>query len=201
MPDQAGTKLPNMATDAGDRARYFPAIEKRYGQPVEHWWDLLGELDSERYPDQMALLQEGHGFSRSHANAVVMSFRGSASAKRFPTVEDYFASLTPAQRTLITGIIDILQTRFPHLELVIAWNQPILRVNRGYVFGLSASRARVSVNPFSKDVLDAVTPDWEGFDVLGHTIRIPLDGVPAPELLADMITRRLAELGDAVASD
>jgi len=182
-----------MATP-GDRSRYFPAIEQRHGHPIEHWWGLLAALDSDRYPDQMALLHEGHGLSRTHANAVVMSYRGSPSSQRFASPADYFDSLSPSHREQARDILAGLQKRFPQLALVMAWNQPILRVPDDYVFGVSASAGHLSINPFSTEVLDAVAPDWEGCDVLGHTIRIPLGAEVDPERLDDMVTRRLAEI-------
>jgi hypothetical protein len=37
------------------------------------------------YDEQMALLQGDHGFSRAHANAVVMYTRGSTTSRRFST--------------------------------------------------------------------------------------------------------------------
>ena len=181
-------------SSTGDRAQYFPAIEKRYGHPIEHWWGLLEQLDSERYPDQMALLQDVYGFSRTHANAAVMAYRGSPSSKRFSSPAEYFESLGPEHRAQAREILDGLQQRFPQLELVISWNQPILRVPTDYVFGLSASANHLSINPFSKSVLDAVAASWDGFDVLGHTIRVPLGAEVDTALLDDMVSRRLAEI-------
>ena len=72
-----------MATDPGDRTRHFAAIERKHGLPASHWLGLLAELGEAKYPEQMALLQEGHGFSRDHANALVMYHRGSPSSRRF----------------------------------------------------------------------------------------------------------------------
>lgn len=60
-------------TDAsGDRSKFFPAIEKKHGQPVSHFLSELGELTDAKYPEQIAYLRENHGFSQAHANAVVI---------------------------------------------------------------------------------------------------------------------------------
>jgi hypothetical protein len=59
----------------GDRTRYWPAIEARYGRPVSDWLTLIAERADQRYPDQVAFLREEHGFSQAHANAVVMYAR------------------------------------------------------------------------------------------------------------------------------
>jgi uncharacterized protein len=83
-------------TDAsGDRSKFFPAIEKKHGQPVSYFLNELGELTDAKYPEQIAYLRENHGFSQAHANAVVMHFRGSTTSKRFSTPKQYFAQLDP----------------------------------------------------------------------------------------------------------
>ena len=61
-----------------DRASHFPAIEKRYGKPMSYWFTQMKKVKGKKYPEQMAFLQEEHGFSRAHANALVQYSRGSA---------------------------------------------------------------------------------------------------------------------------
>ncbi|MGA1594869.1 MAG: DUF4287 domain-containing protein, partial [Ilumatobacteraceae bacterium] len=57
-----------MLVASGDRSEYFPAIERRYGQPMSHWFSVMEELADQRYPEQIAFLRENHGFSQAHAN-------------------------------------------------------------------------------------------------------------------------------------
>ena len=56
-------------------ASYFPAIEKRYGQPVAHWQQLLAAHRAEhpgaRHMELVAWLKETHGLGHGHANALV----------------------------------------------------------------------------------------------------------------------------------
>ena len=180
-----------------ERASHFPRIEARYGQPMDYWFGLLEELESERYADQVALLQEGHGFSRAHANAVVMYFRGSTSSTRHDSPDNYFASLPDTHRGLARAILDSLQAQYPQLELVIAWNQPILKTSKDYVFGLSASQAHLSINPFTPAALETLSSRLSDYEVLKHTIRIPLDWSIDHELLADLVAVRLSELAES----
>tara|TARA_E500000178_G_scaffold311556_1_gene327590 strand:- start:491 stop:1042 length:552 start_codon:yes stop_codon:yes gene_type:complete len=182
-----------MAT-SGDRAGHFPSIEKKHGYPVQYWLDLLESRGSTRYAEQMELLQAGHGFSRAHANAVVMSFRGSPSQKGFASPEDYLESLGSVHRKLVTDILESVQRLFPELTLVIAWNQPILRNTTDYVFGVSVSKNHVSINPFTPHALAAMTERLAPLDVLKYTVRIPLDWQVDDALLRDMVQVRLSEL-------
>ena len=186
------TTLAGMAS-GGERSDYFPKIEAKHGKPVEHWFDQLAMLDSDKYPDQVGFLKNEHGFSQAHANAVVMFYRGSTSSKRHSGPNDYFSKLAPAHRTLAESIFATISERYPDLETVIAWNQPMLRNEHDYVFGLSASTHHLSINPFSQAVLTQFSQRLAGYDVLKHTIRIPLDWVVDAELLQDLVGARIAE--------
>jgi uncharacterized protein YdhG (YjbR/CyaY superfamily) len=178
----------------GNREDYFAKVEEKHGFPVEHWFDQLGLLDSDKYPDQIALLKNEHGFSQAPANAVVMFYRGSTSSSRYASPDAYFESLNPPHRALARAIFAALQQCHPDLELVIAWNQPMLRHGNDYVFGLSASTRHLSVNPFSKSVLDSMTDRLTGFDLLKHTFRIPLDWSVDADLLCALVSARIAEV-------
>jgi len=55
---------------------YFPSIEAKYGQPIEHWMTLLERNALElTHMAQVAWLKEHHGFGHGHANALVAVFR------------------------------------------------------------------------------------------------------------------------------
>lgn len=178
----------------GDRSEYFPKIEAKHGKPIDHWFDQLGMLESEKYPDQIAFLKNEHGFSQAHANAVVMVYRGSDSSKRFTDSDDYFDNLAPRHRELARQIFHTIQLSHPELELVIAWNQPMLRQGKEYVFGLSASTHHLSINPFTPVALHDLRDKLEGLHVLKHTIRLPLDWSVDEELLEALVSHRIAGL-------
>ena len=56
-------------------ASYFPSIEKKYGQPVEHWFKLLESVADAKHMEQVAFLKNEHGLGHGHANALVAYFR------------------------------------------------------------------------------------------------------------------------------
>lgn len=71
-----------MAVDeAGDTAKvkgpasYFPSIEKTYGQPIEHWLDLVRARGDEKHMETVAWLKAEHGLGHGHANAIVAHVR------------------------------------------------------------------------------------------------------------------------------
>jgi uncharacterized protein YdhG (YjbR/CyaY superfamily) len=183
-----------MADDSGDRTKFFPAIEKKHGGPISIWLDRVTELGDAKYPEQIAYLRENHGFSQAHANAVVMYVRGSTTSKRFSGPDEYFQSLDPVARTTAQAVFATITATHPQLELVVAWNQPMLRTNGAYVIGLSAATNHLMLNPFSKDVLAALADRLSDYEVSKHTFRIPLDWKVDEELLCALVDARLAEL-------
>ena len=54
---------------------YFPSIEKKYGQPIDHWMALLDTVRDSRHLEQVTFLKEHHGMGHGHANAVVAVYR------------------------------------------------------------------------------------------------------------------------------
>lgn len=55
-------------------ASYFPSIEKKYGQPIAHWMQVLQTLGPLKHMELVARLKEEHGMGHGHANALVASY-------------------------------------------------------------------------------------------------------------------------------
>ncbi len=175
-----------MATNP-DRASYFPAIEKRYGQPMSYWFDVMAELKGQKYPEQMAYLQENHGFSRAHANALVLYSRGNTTSRRFNTVDEYLAGEDAAKAKTIRAILKTITSAYPDAEVVIAWNHPMVKYDGRYVFGVSALKNHLLVAPFDGDIIASLAPRLEGYVVNKKTIRVPVDWKVDKDLILDMV--------------
>jgi uncharacterized protein YdhG (YjbR/CyaY superfamily) len=178
---------------SGDRSSYFPAIERKHGRPVGEWLDELAALGDVSYREQMALLQETHGFSRTHANALVMYARGSTSARRFDDPEAFFRELGGEREHTARAIISTIVDEFPDLELVVAWNQPMLRYGTDYVFGLSAATNHLLIAPWG-GISETVAARLGCLTANKKTIRVPVGWEIDVELLRTMVTERLAQL-------
>ena len=183
-----------MPIDKSDRESYFPAIEKKYGEKMSYWFAVMKDLKGQKYPEQVAYLRENYGFSQAHANALVMYSRGSTTSKRFETPKDYFATLDAKQVKTVKAIFKAITSKYPDLELVIAWNQPMLRSGKDYIFGVSAATNHILLAPFSKDVLEKFTPKLKALDVNKKTIGVPNDWAVDAKLLQSIVKARLAEL-------
>jgi uncharacterized protein YdhG (YjbR/CyaY superfamily) len=192
-----GVTLRPMVVDDGDRSKHFPAIERKHGGPMSLWFERIRELGDAKYPDQIAYLRENHGFSQAHANALVMYMRQSPTSRRFRTPEDFFATLPPEAAATTTAIFAVVQKAHPALELVMAWNHPMLRVDGKYVLGLSVAKRHVLLNPFSADLINAFADRLAGYTTNKKTFAVPLDWEVDHRLLLDLVQARLAELHEA----
>ena len=52
-------------------ASYFPSIEKKYGEPIEHWLDLARSRADDKHMEAVNWLKSEHGLGHGHANAIV----------------------------------------------------------------------------------------------------------------------------------
>lgn len=62
MPTPEKTKGP---------ASYFPSIEAKYGQPIEHWLQLVAQRKGMKHMEVVNWLKAEHGMGHGHANAIV----------------------------------------------------------------------------------------------------------------------------------
>ncbi|HOY22802.1 MAG TPA: DUF4287 domain-containing protein [Cellvibrio sp.] len=56
-------------------ASYFPSIEKKYGFPVQHWFDLLKNQKQLKHMEMVGWLKAEYEIGHGHANAIVAYFR------------------------------------------------------------------------------------------------------------------------------
>ena len=182
-----------MAKDPS-REAHFPAIEKRYGEKMSYWFKIMKEIKDEKYPQQVAYLRENYGFSQAHANALVMYSRGSTSSKRYETPAEFYRTVDPKQATTMRKIFKVIQTKYPQTELVIAWNQPMLKLGNDYIFGVSAAKNHILMAPWSTDVLDAFRDQMQHLTLNKKTIGIPNDWKVEEKLILAMVKARIAEI-------
>ncbi len=182
-----------MAESVSNRSSYFPAIEKKYGKPVKFYLQALGELGDAKYAEQISLLRDQFGFSQTHANALVMYARGSTSSKRVESPESYFASLGGEREETARAVFKAILTKYPDLDLVIAWNQPMLRQGKDYIFGLMAAKNHLLIAPWG-GISETIMGRLKGLKVNKKTVQVPVDWKIDAPLLRLMVKERLDQL-------
>lgn len=58
-------------SDVKGPASYFPSIEKKYGQPMQHWLDLVAAKIDLKHMEIVTWLKSEHNLGHGHANAIV----------------------------------------------------------------------------------------------------------------------------------
>ena len=182
-----------MAKDSS-REAHFPAIEKKYGEKMAYWFKVMAKLEGKKYPEQIVHLKENYGFSQAHANALVMYSRGSESSQRFSTPTEYYASIPATQAKTIKAIFKAIKGKYPELEFVLAWNQPMVKFEKHYIFGASASTKHVLIAPWDQKVLQEFAPKFKEGNALKKTIQLPIDWDVDAKLIQAMIKASLANL-------
>lgn len=175
------------------RESHFPAIEKKYGEKISHWLKVMEKVEGKRYPEQIAFLQENYGFSKTHANALVMYTRGSLSSSRHESVAGYYKTIDPNQAKVLRKIFKVIKEKHPKLELLIAWNQPMVRMGNKYIFGAGVAKNHILLNPFSKEVLEKVMIKYPDYKVNKHTIQVPNDWQVDQQMILRLVKARIAE--------
>ena len=175
-----------------DRESFFPAIEKRYGKPMSHWHREMKKVAGKKYPEQMAFLQDEHGFSRAHANALVQYSRGSTSSKRFESVDDYLAPHDEIKQKTARAILKAVTDAYPDAQVLIAWNQPMVKLDEAYVFGLGVFNRHILIAPFNSDVIDEFRDRLDGYELNKKTIKVPVDWDVDVDLLRDLVAATAA---------
>lgn len=179
-----------MATNP-ERSAHFPAIEKKYGEKMSYWHKVMKDIKDLKYAEQIAYLKENYGFSQTHANALVLYSRGSTTSKRFSTLDEYLKEHDEVKRKKVKEIFAAIQKQFPKLELVIAWNQPMLKYKNSYVFGLSVAKNHLTLAPFNPAVLDSLKEQLASYEVNKKTFKVPIDWKVDRVLLKNLITATL----------
>ena len=154
----------------------------------------MEKVAGKKYPEQIAFLRENHGFSQAHANALVMYTRGSKSSKRFNTLEQYLEPFDAVKKKTAKAIFKAIKAKYPKMELVIAWNQPMLKLGDDYIFGVTVLKNHILMAPWSKDVIAQFADRLEDYKVNKKTIQIPVDWKVNAKLLQDMARARVKEL-------
>ena len=88
----------------------------------------------------------------------------------------------------IKAIFKALKAKFPKGEIVIAWNQPMLKVDGEYIFGLSVAKNHITIAPWGEGMIEKFLPRLKEYEVNKKTIKIPVDWKVDGKLLGDMAT-------------
>jgi uncharacterized protein YdhG (YjbR/CyaY superfamily) len=109
-------------------------------------------------------------------------------------VEQYLAQFDEVKQQTVLDVFGAITSKYSKLEIVIAWNQPMLKLDTQYVFGATVLKNHILLAPWSKDVLEAFSERLAGYEVNKKTFKIPVDWKVDKKLLLDMVAARISEI-------
>lgn len=104
------------------------------------------------------------------------------------TVESYLEGLAPDQREALRRIVEIARRVAPEAQEGTSYGIPALRLGGRPLVGVRASTGHLSLFPFSPAVVEAVTPDLNGFSLSKGTIRFTVER-PLPDEVVEQVVR------------
>lgn len=161
---------------------------------MRYWHAVMKDIADLKYAEQIAFLKEEHGFSQTHANALVMYSRGSTTTRRFDDLAGFLKDQDPAKSKTVKKIFAVIKQKYPKLEFVIAWNQPMLKLGNSYVFGVSIAKNHILIAPFNAEVLKSMKADLVDYKVNKKTVQVPVDWKVDEKLLQKMISLNIKSL-------
>ena len=73
------------------------------------------------------------------------------------------------------------------MELVIAWNKPMVKLGDQYVFGLSVHTKHILLAPWGDGVVGKFESRFAGYEMNKKTIKVPVDWKVDKKLLLDLV--------------
>jgi uncharacterized protein len=158
-----------------DRSSYFPAIEKKYEQPMSFWFDQMAEISDRKYPEQIAYMRENFRFSQTHANALVLYSRGSTSSVKYENIDQYLAQFDETKQETVRSIFAAMTEKYPTMQVVIAWNHPFGKIADRFIIGASVHQKHILLGPARTEVLTDLASELTPYVVNKKTFKVPVD--------------------------
>lgn len=175
-----------MATNP-DRSSYFPAIEKKYDQPMSYWFDQMAEISDRKYPEQIAYLRENFGFTQAHANALVLYSRGSTTSRKYENIDEYLAQFDETKQATVRSIFTSMTKKYPSMHVVMAWNHPFGKIGDQYIIGVSVHEKHILLGPWRTEVLTDLAAELGPYVVNKKTFKVPVDWKVDARLMREIV--------------
>ena len=113
---------------------------------------------------------------------------------KFKTVDEYFATLAPKQRKLLTELRKTITKAAPKAEEVISYNIPAVRQGDVLVY-YAAYAKHIGFYPTSSPIV-AFKKELVGYKVSRGTVQFPIDEPIPDKLVTQIVKFRLKEVAE-----
>jgi uncharacterized protein YdhG (YjbR/CyaY superfamily) len=111
------------------------------------------------------------------------------------SVDAYLAGLDAPHRELMSAILDFALREFPGTTTTIAWKKPHVKLGSEYVLGLEALTHHLFFHPFSEKIITDFASRLTESKTGKRSIQIPLGWEFDSELMRDILSARIAQVG------
>lgn len=110
----------------------------------------------------------------------------------FKDMDEYFASLPAEQSEHISSLVNVVSERYPQLELVIAWNQPMFKLGGKYLVGFMPAKKHTNLLTVSDTAITTMNVELAGYKHGTRSISLP-HGTTIDLGLLDRVVKLRAE--------
>ena len=109
-------------------------------------------------------------------------------------VDDSLAAMSEQDRACLQRVVGIARDIAPDAEEGMSYGMPALKLDGKPLIGVVAAAKHLSIFPFSPAVVDAVSPQLEGYSLSKGTVRFTPDHPVPDDVVAEMVRLRQAEI-------
>lgn len=114
---------------------------------------------------------------------------------KFDDIDQFYASLPADQAEHISSLVAYVAKKYPQLELVIAWNQPMFKLKGKYLIGFMPTKKHTNLLTVTDTAITALGEDISAYKHGTRSISLPFDWKIDDGLMKKVIQLRASELG------
>lgn len=108
--------------------------------------------------------------------------------------DEDLSGLTADERDALKAVIDHVAAVAPDAVAGRSYGLPAFRYHGKPLLGFAAAKGHLSLYPFSPQVLEAVAPQLDGYELSKGTLRFTEDRPVPAQVVTEMVRRRMAEI-------
>ncbi|WP_243074106.1 iron chaperone [Microbacterium sp. SS28] len=110
------------------------------------------------------------------------------------TVDDYLASLEPADRAAISHVYDLARELVPEAEQGVGYGMPALVYRGKPLLSVMRAKKHIGLYPFSPDAVSVVADELPPADVAKGTLRFQPEAPLRDDLVRALVAARKAQI-------
>ena len=111
-------------------------------------------------------------------------------------IDDYFATINPAQRAELERIRLIAKEVIPQAEETISYGMPTIKHNGISIIGFDAHKNHIGIYPYSGHVI-SIVEELQEYDTTKGAIREDINKLMPKSLIVKIIRERLKQTSEA----